>query len=158
MDPSLLHPLVAGGLTLVLLLVTAIIWRWAKVRTVMWWFGLALLPVGVYLLGLSPQVEGAYETLRDWYYGLQLTPMVWVGVVVAGLGVALMLISRFVPAKPRRKKDAVPTAVGARPTSPAPVAARPAVQEQRRTAASQATPSDGDFDDVTEILKRRGIE
>lgn len=162
LDPNLLQLLVAGGLTLLGVIITAVIWTWAKVRTVMFWFGLSLLPIALYLLGLGPQVVDAYHTLRAWYATLSLTPLVWTGISLGGLGVALMLISRFVPARPRRKAGAVGSGAPPRPTAQRPAAvaapARPApAASSTRTTASQATPSD-DLDEVTEILRRRGIE
>ena len=117
MDQNLLHLLVAGGLTLIGVIITAIIWRAAKVRTVVWWLGLSLIPISVYLLGLSQQTVDAYTTLRAWYDGLTLTPMVWTGFAALGLGVLLMLVSRVIPARPRKKRAAAP-AVPAAPASP----------------------------------------
>lgn len=164
MDPNLLHLLVAGGLTLVGIVITAIIWRAAKVRTVVWWLGLSLIPVSIYLLGLTRQVEDAWTTLRAWYEGLTLTPLVWTGLGLFGLGVVLMLVSRVIPARPRKKADAAasgpPVGSATRAGIPAPTTTRPeapAPSTQRRTTASQSTPADADLDEVTEILKRRGI-
>lgn len=160
MDPQLLHVLVAGGLTLIGIVITALIWRAAKVRTVMWWLGLSFLPMAVYLLGLAPQAVGAYETLAAWYRDLVLTPLVSVGIGLGGLGVLLMLVSRVIPARPRKKADAAAsTPTVTRGSSPAPVAPRVATPPTpTRASASQATPADRDLDEVTEILKRRGIE
>lgn len=159
MDPQLLHLLVAGGLTLAGIVVTAIIWRSAKVRTVVWWLGLSLLPVSVYLLGLSQQVVDAYDTLRSWYASLTLTPVVWVGVVLFALGVVLMLVSRVIPARPRKAPVPAAPAASGRPATPAVTpGTAPVAPAPRRTSASQSTPADADLDEVTEILKRRGIE
>ena len=163
MDPNLLHLVVAGGLTLVGIVITAIIWRAAKVRTVLWWLGLSLLPIAVHLLGLSPQVVGAYETLRAGYAVVSLTPVVWVGIVLAALGVLLMLVSRFVPPRPRRQPAAPASPPPTSPAAPTPAVSartdsRPAAPQPRRTSASQPTPADSDLDEVTEILRRRGIE
>lgn len=166
MDANLLHLLVTGGLSLVGLIITVIIWRLAKVRTVVWWLGLSLVPVSIYLLGLTQQAADAYTTLRAWYDTLVLTPMVWTGVALFGLGVVLMLVSRVIPAKPRKKAGAAgggatsvpaarptPAVPGRTPSAPSAPAAT-----QRRTTANQPTPADADLDEVTEILKRRGIE
>lgn len=162
MDPNLLAPLVAGGLTFIGIVITALIWRAAKVRTVMWWLGFSLLPIAVYLLGLAPQVVGAYDTLVAWYRDLTVTPLVWVGAGLGALGVLLMLVSRVVPARPRKTADAAASGPAAvtRGGAPGPAAARPAAVQSapQRTAASQPTPPDADLDEITEILRRRGIE
>lgn len=158
MDPNLLALAICSGLTLVGIMITALIWTHAKVKTVVWWFGFSLIPIAVYLLGLIPQTIGAYETLRLWYGTLTFTPIVWTGIALGGLGVFLMLVSRLIPAKPRKKKDAPalrPTGGLPAASTPRPAVAPPATQPM--PAQSQATPAD-DMDEITQILKRRGIE
>lgn len=151
LDPVLLQLIVAAGLTLLGIIITALIWKRAKVRTVVFWLGLSLVPISIYLLGLAPQVVGAYETLRLWYGTLTLTPVVWVGVGLFGLGVLLMLVSRVLPDRPRRKPatPATPPAT-ARPPAPA--------TQTRPLPANQPTPPDQEMDEVTEILRKRGIQ
>ncbi len=156
LDPVLLQLIVAGGLTLLGIVVTALIWKRAKVRTVVWWLGLSLVPISIYLLGLAPQVIGAYETLRLWYGTLTLTPVVWVGVALFGLGLLLMIVSRLLPDRPRHKPAPAASSAPSRPAAPAYPAA-PATQT-RPLPAHQSTPSDADLDEVTEILRRRGIQ
>lgn len=157
MDQNLLHLLVAGGLSLVGIVITALIWQSAKVKTVVWWFGFSLVPISLYFLGLGGSVVDAYTTLRDWFLGLQFTAMEWVGFSLFGVGVALMLVSRVIPAKPRKKKEPAPPSAVRAPSPAAPLTSTSA-EPARRTSASQPTPADHDFDEVTEILKRRGIE
>ena len=60
MDPNVLHLVVAAVLTVVFVVITALVWSRAQVKTVFWWIGLSLLPMGLYLLGLAPAVVGAY--------------------------------------------------------------------------------------------------
>ena len=160
-DPNLIALAVCAGLSLVGIVVTAIIWKLAKVRTVVWWLGLSLVPIDVYLLGLVPLMIDGYQTLRQWYGTLAVTPLVWTGAALGGLGVLLMLVSRVIPARPRRTP---PDTVGATPDRRA-VAAPPApgspvrpAPPAGRGAAGPLTPADSDLDEVTEILRRRGIE
>lgn len=144
---------VSIGLTLVGLVITALIWSRAKWKTVIWWLGASFLPVAIFMLGLVPQVVGAWWTLSDWWRGLTFNILESIGIGVAIASVALMLISRVIPATPRKravKKDA-----GATPGLPSPVL--PSSAPQPPAPASQATPSDN-FDEITEILRRRGIE
>ena len=56
MDPNIIHLLIAGVATVVCVVVTALIWRRAQVKTVFWWIGLTLLPMAVYLAGLPQDV------------------------------------------------------------------------------------------------------
>ena len=166
MDPNVLHLVVAGVLTLVFVVITALVWSRAQVKTVFWWIGLCLLPLGLVLLGLGPAVEGAWYTLLDWARGLQLTPMVWVGVVLAGLSAVLMLGSRLIPSESYRDRRAAAKAArekakvtgAGRPA----VAARPAAptaapQRQAGTPKDQAPGSDAEFDEIADLLRKRGI-
>lgn len=136
---------VSIGLTLSGLVITALIWSHAKWRTVIWWLGASLAPIAIFLLGLVPQVIGAWWTLQDWFRGLTFNIVEVIGVGLATTSVGLMFISRVIPAKPRARK----------PTTQRPVAPVPASPPQ--VPASQPTPSD-DLEEVTEILRRRGIE
>ncbi len=153
-DPNLVALAVCAGLSLVGIVITALIWKSAGVRTVVWWLGLSLVPIAVYLLGLVPLAVDGYETLRRWYGTLAVTPLVWTGVALGGLGVLLMLVSRVIPARPRRT-TAVPPAADRRAVPATP--ARPGAVATRGPAGP-ATPSDSELDEVTEILRRRGIE
>lgn len=165
MDPNVLHLVVAGVLTLVFVVITALIWSRAQVKTVFWWIGLSLLPLGIYFLGLGPAAEGAWETLLAWARALQVTPMVWVGVALAGLSAVLMLGSRLIPsesskdrraaARAARDKEKVSgssrPAVAARPASTT-APSRPAPARQ-----GQAAGDDAEFDEIAELLRKRGI-
>ena len=42
MDPNIIHLLIAGVATVVCVVVTALIWRRAQVKTVFWWIGLTI--------------------------------------------------------------------------------------------------------------------
>lgn len=181
MQPDVLHIVITVVLTLLFAVVTALIWRRAQVKTVFWWIGLTLLPAGVYLLGLAPAVDGAITTLTSWVQGLVLTPLVWTGIVLAGLSALLMLGSRLIPSESladRRaaRKDAAKqprTASGsAAPTARASASGRPrpAVTGRDTSAAAggatrpgtaapgnQAAGSDAEFDEIAELLRKRGI-
>lgn len=166
MDPSLLHLIVTIALTLACAVVTAIIWSRAQVKTVFWWIGLCLLPVGLYLLGLAPAVEGAVVTLTAWAAGLVFTPLVWTGVVLGGLGTLLMVGSRLIPsesAADRRaaRKDAAASKASGRQVATADTpravsAGRPATG-QGSAAPQGAADAEGDFDEIAELLRKRGI-
>lgn len=162
MDPNIIHLIVAGGLTLVCVVVTALIWRSAQVKTVFWWIGLCLLPMGLYLLGLGPAAAGAYQTLTTWAASLEFTPLVWTGTALAGLSALLIVGSRLIPSESladRRasNKDAAATTASKKPAA-GPAPSRPAVAAKPTAAAppSGAAP-DGDFDDIAELLRKRGI-
>jgi hypothetical protein len=135
------------GLTLLGLLITAIIWSRAKWKTIVWWLGASMAPIGIFLLGLVPYTVRAYWALTEWANALTFDLAEVFGVGFASVAVGLMLISRVIPAKPRVRKS-VPE-VHVQPVAPASATAVMPV--------SQATPGD-DLDEITEILRRRGIE
>ncbi|MBB1496298.1 hypothetical protein J4N02_09810 [Propioniciclava sp. MC1595] len=172
MDPNVLHLVVAAVLTVVFVVITALVWSRAQVKTVFWWIGLSLLPMGLYLLGLAPAVVGAYETLRDWAYALQLTPVAWVGIALAGLSALLMLGSRLIPSESYRDRRAAqkekkakaaasgsarPQVGSGTPSRPAAQAPAPRPASQPRPAASKGTSGDAEMDEITELLRKRGI-
>lgn len=174
MDQNVLHLVVAGVLTLVFVVVTALIWSRAQVKTVFWWIGLTLLPMAIYLLGLAPAAVGAWETLRDWAAATERTPVVWVGIALAGLSALLMLGSRLIPSESHRDRRAAlkekkAKAAAAGTGSPAPGSARggrPAVgtgstpaprADRPAPKASRADSGDAEMDEIAELLRKRGI-
>lgn len=144
------------GLTLLGLLITAIIWSRAKWKTIVWWLGASMAPIAIFLLGLVPYLIRGYWALVEWSTALTFNMMEVFGVGFGTVAVGMMLISRAIPAKPRVRKVAPET-----PTAPLAsgraVSAVAPVDPTARMPASQATPGD-DLDEITEILRRRGIE
>ncbi|MDN5571112.1 MAG: hypothetical protein L0G22_07670, partial [Propionibacteriaceae bacterium] len=165
MDSAVLHIVVTVVLTLVFAVITALIWRRAQVKTVFWWIGLTLLPAGLYFLGLAPAIEGAVTTLSDWAMGVQFTPAVWAGIVLAGLSALLLLGSRLIPsesAADRRaaRKEAAkqPRTASGRPAATTSGRRTPAVSSGASSASTsqpaagtqttaQAAGSDAEFDE-----------
>ncbi|WP_229758970.1 hypothetical protein [Peterkaempfera bronchialis] len=131
------------------------------------WVAVALLPAGVYLAGLVPVLRRIGRMLRTWGADLVLSPQVW-----TGLGLLALALLLFAAAHLAGRRRAARTAV-APPSAPrataAPAAGPPALRA--RPAAPQATepaPKSapgrkgggddlGDFSEIEEILRRRGI-
>lgn len=165
MDPNVLHLVVAGALTLFLVIISALIWKRAQVKTVFWWIGLTLVPMAVYLAGLAPLVVGAYDSLRLWWGTLSFTPVVWVGLVMGGLAALLMLGSRLIPSESYRERRAAAKAPGQKGVGgPAPAPARPGIgaKPSARPAAQpsqgkQPVAGDAEFDEIADLLRKRGI-
>lgn len=167
MDSNLIHLIVAGVATVACVIVTALVWKRAQVKTVFWWIGLTLLPMALYLAGLGPAAEGAARTLYGWWNSLDFTPMEWVGLVLGGLGALLLLGSRLIPSESAKERRDITTtrrraaterpggpsaALQPRAAAPAPAAAAPA-----SSAKGQATSNDAEFDEISELLRKRGI-
>lgn len=172
-DPSLTHLIVAAVLTVVSVVITALIWKRAQVKTVFWWIGASLVPMAVYLVGLAPATVGAYDTLRQWWGTLTFSPIVITGFVLAGLATMLIAGSRLIPSESYRDRRAAlkakastdtgrPAASGGRPT-PAVAGSRPSATPTaapgRPAAPAQPASGTGDaeMDEIAELLRKRGI-
>ncbi|GAA1990478.1 hypothetical protein [Kitasatospora viridis] len=120
--------------------------RW---RTATRWAGVALLPAGLYLTGLIPVGTTIGRALGNWAARLVLDPGVWTGIALLGLA-ALLLAITGVGRKPKAGGGEQQSA----PAAPA-AQSRPAVAPSR--PARGAAEDLGDFSDIEEILRKRGI-
>ncbi|WP_329499774.1 hypothetical protein [Kitasatospora herbaricolor] len=128
------------------------------------WFAVALLPAGLYLTGLFPVARTIGGEIADWATRLVLDPRVWIGIALLALSTALLIGSGRVSR--RRLKASAPAsgapAAGAAPSRPAVTGARPsaggsAKAPGRPKQAASADDGLGDFADIEEILRKRGI-
>ncbi|MFC4536348.1 cellulose synthase [Sphaerisporangium dianthi] len=124
----------------------------------------SLIPIAAYLTGALPALWQAGTAVAGFVTGLVFSPLVWAGVIVAGLSALLFLVSGVL----RKRRRGAGAAAGAndRPAGPPAVAgAGPApkgggaTQPIRRPLPRKpaAPAADDDLSDVEEILKRRGI-
>ncbi|MCW3159610.1 hypothetical protein [Micropruina sonneratiae] len=121
------------GWTVVGLVLVAGIWSRAPWKAVLAWLGIALLPLGVWLAGLSQAAIDGWNTLAMWWQGLVFTVPVLIGLSVLGLAVALLVLSRLVPNRKRTRKP-VSTAA---PASVAPAREAPVYRQPPRNEAEQ---------------------
>lgn len=113
--------------------------------------GLTLLPVAAYLTRTLRMLAEIGDAIADWATRLVFSPVVWTGIVVAGLAVVLYGAGRVVeargggaPARGRPQKQRGPEQLPGSPATP------PA---GRRSPA----PVDDEFADIEALLKNRGI-
>lgn len=126
-----------------------------RMRAGLRWLAVALVPTGLYLTGLITVFRTIGTTLANWGSHLVFDPKVWVGVVMLCATVLLLLATgvRFGRGRRRGKEQGQAPARGGRPGTP----------PGRPTGAALPAKGDaptadlGDFSDVEEILKRRGI-
>ncbi|MET9404092.1 hypothetical protein [Kitasatospora sp. NPDC002965] len=139
------------------------------------WFAFALVPAGLYLTGLFPVARTIGSELADWATKLVFDPRVWTGIVLLGVSAALLATTRWAGrrgavaeggARPAAGPAPARPAVGANPggvTGTAPFdparQAEPQEPAKQQKPAKQAKRDDGlgDFSDIEEILRRRGI-
>ena len=128
-----------------------------RVRSAFRWLAVALVPTGLYLTGLITVFRRIGSALSSWATHLVFDPKVWTGVAMLGAAVLVLLATGF----GRSRRSAEPKPVKAAKAAKQPKAAQGASSVPAVTArpARQKSAADdlGDFSDVEEILKRRGI-
>lgn len=137
MDSNLVIAAVCIGVALLILVGVALMARRATVRALVWWVGLACLPVGAWIAGMVPYLIDGWNRLAAWWQAAMsvspLPPGTTAGLVVLGVGAVLLLGSRVIPHRPRKK----PVAKVAKGAKPAVTPGRPMYD-----TASQTTPTD----------------
>ncbi|MFJ9842706.1 hypothetical protein ACIRYZ_19930 [Kitasatospora sp. NPDC101155] len=129
-------------------------WR-RRFRSATRWFAVALLPAGLYLTGLFPLAATIGREFADWAAKLVFDPRVWTGVVLLGISAVLLVTTRWVGRRgavegaPER-----PAAAGPAPERPA---VAPASKAPKKPATGKRDDGLGDFADIEEILRKRGI-
>jgi hypothetical protein len=125
------------------------------VRMLAW----SILPMAFYLTGLADLVERLGSAFVKFGASFAFSPKTWLGVIIAGVAVLLLLISGGLP-KVRRRKDgkAVPKG-GSAPDASRGKSADPQALTAGtgRTRKQAAADPDDDMADVEAILRRRGI-
>jgi heme exporter protein D len=138
----------ALGLTVTLLglVVTALVWRRrgpaSGTRALAW----SLLPLAAGLTGVLRLGWDIADSVGSWAVRLVFSPVVWLGVVVAGVSAALFVVSGFLGRHTRpkaAKQKAQPASLPAKGRPPA--------------KAPGATPADDDLADIEALLRKHGI-
>lgn len=144
-----------GALTLSLTVVGAI-WTYLAyqrrgVAAALKGAGLTTLPLAAYLTNTLQMFTRIVDAVADWATRLVFSPTVWIGVVLAGLGVLLLGGGRMLEARGIGTRGAPPREVrearAARKKDALPPSGRPAPQPV----------VDDDLADIEAILRKRGI-
>ena len=134
------------ALTVVGLLASIVVWRrrgaTSGLRAVAW----SLLPLAAGLSGVLRLLWQIGADIAGWAVRVVLSPIVWLGVVVAGVSLVLFVVTGVLRAK----------GVGRR-SERAPAARKPEVTSSGPPTAVPAADEDDDLADVQAILKRHGI-
>lgn len=86
------------------LLLVAFLWTRSPWKAVLAWLGITLIPLGIWLVGLSQAAIDGWNTVALWWQGLVFTLPVLIGLSILGLAIGLLVISRFVPTRKRVRK------------------------------------------------------
>jgi len=137
-------------MTAVGLLLSGLVWRRrgaaAGLRGVAW----SLLPLAAALMGLLRVVWEVADSVSSWAVRLVFSPVVWAGVVVAGVSVVLFVVSGFL-----RRRSPKPTRAERRAARAGDQPA--AVTGDRSRPGATPAVKDDDMDDIEAILRKHGI-
>ena len=128
----------AWGALAIALTVLIGVGTWARARTrgprtIVRGTGIALLPIAAYLTHTLKLIGRITSAVADWATGIVFSPVVWIGIVLAAVGVALILGARWVPGQGK------------------------AVKATKAPAGVSATGSSADDDELAALLRKHGI-
>ena len=142
--------------------------RSRRARPLVGAIGTALIPLGLFLLGITDLTINGIMSLVRWVQGVQWDTTMTIGASLAGGGLLLAVIALFLPKEPKAATPNQPQparrpvagqqqpAVGAQK----PQSGEAASKGGQKPASAQKTGKDGLTDedrDVAELLKQRGI-
>jgi heme exporter protein D len=135
-------------LTLSGLVASGLLWRARGAASGLRMLGIALLPVAAYLTGTLRLIWEIGDAVASWAIRFAFSPLVWLGIAVAGVSVLLFVVSS---AMRRRGRGVHGNAAEQRrrtadPSLPAGSSRPPAT-----------APGSEDLDDIEAILRKHGI-
>jgi hypothetical protein len=137
-------------LTVVGLLLSVLLWRRrgpaSGLRGVAW----ALLPAAAGLTGTLRLVWDIGDSVVNWAVRLVFSPVVWLGIVLAGVSVVLFGVSAAMRSRGVGAGDA--------PRSAGTKAKKKELPEQRSKRKAEPALQDDDMDDIEAILRKHGIQ
>ena len=143
-------------LTVLGLLISVLLWRArgpaAGIRGVAW----SLLPLAAGLTGTLRLLWQIGNNIVDWAVRLVFSPVVWAGVVLAGISLVLFAVTAAMRARGVGTTARPRDATGPRPV-PGPSAKLPAGRSRRSAEPPQPAAQDNDMDDIEAILRKHGI-
>lgn len=118
---------------------------------------LTLLPVAAYLTGTLELAARISSSVTRWATMLVFSPMVWLGVVLAGLSVVLFMVSGLMSDRRDRSETSGPDALPGDEGR----GSRRSRRSRGRLEASEGRGEpaiDDDLADIEAILRKRGIQ
>jgi hypothetical protein len=144
-----------GALALVLTIIggalTWVAWRRRGVTAGLRGLAWTLVPIAAWLTGTLKLAGNIVDDVLDWAARLVFSPTVWLGIIVAGVAVALFVVSGLLRSRGigvRRRPEKAPAGETRQVTAP---------KTERATRRKPANDDIEDLDDIEAILKRHGI-
>ena len=126
----------------------------AGVRMLAW----AVLPMAFYLTGLADLAERIGSAFTKFGAAFVFSPKTWLGVIIAGVALLLLLISGGLPKVPGRRRSKAAVKEGSAPEAAQGRSSGPqALTTGTGRTRKQAAADNDDMADVEAILRRRGI-
>ncbi len=142
-----------GGLTILGLIASWVVWRRRGAGAGLRWVAWSLLPMAAYLTHAVRMLWQIGSAIGSFAASFIFSPQVWAGVALTGLAIVLFVVSGTIRGRTRKPGAAgadVPAATAAQPAgAPAGKALKP--------AKSKAPAVDDDLGDVADILRKHGI-
>jgi hypothetical protein len=135
-----------SSITLAGLLLSVLIWSRRGAGPGLRAVAVSLLPLAAALTGLLRLAGDVADLVSRWALRLVFSPVVWSGIVLAGVSVVLWGTGKAVSARTARRAPGRASAT-ARPQAPAVTGRR-----------GSAGPLDEDQDDIEAILRKHGIQ
>ncbi|HEX3388629.1 MAG TPA: cellulose synthase [Streptosporangiaceae bacterium] len=139
-----------GGLTLLGLIASWVVWRRRGAAAGLRWAAWSLLPIAAYLTHAVKMLWQIGSAIGNFATSFIFSPQVWAGVAVTGLAIVLFVVSGTLRGRSRKSG-----ADGATRPASAPAGAPPG--KALKPAKSKATAADDDLGDVADILRRHNI-
>lgn len=129
------------------------IWTWISFRrrgatSGLRALGFTLLPLAAYLTRTLQMFTRVVDAVTDWATHLVFSPAVWLGVVLGGVGITLIVASGMMRARQLGKAD---------PTSATAGSPRPLPSGRGRRSEPVVTDTDPEMAEIEAILRKRGI-
>ena len=138
-----------GGLTLLGLIASWVVWRRRGAAAGLRWVAWSLLPMAAYLTKAVRMLWQIGSAIGNFAASFIFSPQVWAGVALTGLAVVLFVVSGTLRGR-ARKPGATGTDGPGQPAGAPPGKAL-------KPAKSKAPAADDDLGDVADILRRHGI-
>jgi hypothetical protein len=134
-------------LTVLGLVLSVLLWKRrgpaSGVRGVAW----SLLPLAAGLTGSLKLLWEIGDSIVSWAVRLVFSPVVWLGIAVAGVSLVLFAVSAAMRAR----------GVGSKPRARQPKDQAEALPQQRSSRKAEPAVQDKDMEDIEAILRKHGI-
>ncbi len=142
-----------GGLTLLGLIISWVVWRRRGAAAGLRWVAVSLLPLAAYLTHAVRMLWQIGSAIGSFATSFIFSPQVWSGVALTGLAIVLFVVSGTMR-RGRARKSGTGVDSAGKPASPS--AGAPA-GKALKPAKSKAPAADDDLGDVADILRRHNI-